>query len=105
MSRSHEIVRSSTSRRGFLTTSGTALAGTALLGAIAAHGYAAEDNTIKIALIGCGSRGSGAAVQALSTKGPTRLWAMADVFDNRIRSSLSGIAKELAKPVEVPPDR
>ena len=41
--------------------------------AIARPGYTAEDNTIKIALIGCGGRGTGAAAQALSTQGPTRI--------------------------------
>ena len=59
MSRSEETARSSTSRRHFLKTSGTALAGTALLGAISTRAYAAENNTIKIALVGCGGRGSG----------------------------------------------
>ena len=50
-------VSPSTSRRDFLKVSGTALAGTALLGEIAARSYAAEDNTIKVALVGCGGRG------------------------------------------------
>ena len=42
--------------------------------------HAGENNTIKIALVGCGGRGTGAALNALSTKGPTKLWAVADVF-------------------------
>ena len=114
MSRRNTI-RFSTSRRDFLRTSGAAVAGTALLGAIAARSYAGEDNTIKIALIGCGGRGSGAAFEAMRTPGPTKLWAMADVFDNRLQSSLEGIGKQVAqrtKTVErpggvvvVPPDR
>jgi myo-inositol 2-dehydrogenase / D-chiro-inositol 1-dehydrogenase len=105
MNRPERSLHCSNSRREFLKTSGTAVAGTTLLGAIAARGYAGEDNTIKIALVGCGGRGTGAAAQALSTKGPTQLWAVADVFQNRLQSSLSGIAKRLAKPVEVPSDR
>ena len=105
MSLSRETTRSSTSRRDFLKTSGTALAGTALLGAISARAYAAENNRIKIALVGCGSRGSGAAAEALSTAGPTQLWAVANVFDDRIRSRLPEIAKQLGRPIEVPPDR
>ncbi|HSA03270.1 MAG TPA: twin-arginine translocation signal domain-containing protein, partial [Candidatus Paceibacterota bacterium] len=63
-------------RRDFLKTSGQMVAGVALAGAMARPGYAAESNTIKIALIGCGSRGTGAAENALSTEGPTKLWAM-----------------------------
>ena len=80
-----------TTRREFLKTSGTALAGAALAGAMARPGYAAENNTIKIALVGCGGRGTGAAAQALSTQGPTKLWAMADVFEQRAQSSLANL--------------
>ena len=77
-----------TTRREFLKTSSTALAGAALASAIARPGYAAENNTIKIALVGCGGRGTGAAAQAMSTQGPTKLWAVADVFEHRLQSSL-----------------
>jgi len=105
MTRPDKTNCSSTSRRDFLKASGAAVAGTALLSAIAARGYAAEDNTIKIALVGCGGRGTGATAQALSTKGPTQLWAVADVFDDRVQSSLQNLAKQRAKQAEVPPDR
>jgi predicted dehydrogenase len=94
-----------TTRREFLKTSGTALAGAALASAIARPGYAAEDNTIKIALVGCGGRGTGAAAQALSTKGPTKLWAMADVFENRLQSSLANLKPGHEKQLEVPAER
>ncbi len=93
----------STSRRDFLKTSG-ALAGAALTGAIGSRAYAAEDNTIKIALVGCGGRGTGAAVQALSTVGPTKLVAMADVFDSRLQNSLKSISQQMADQVDVPKD-
>src|ERR1035438_6477196 len=92
-------------RREFLKTSGAALAGAALASAIARPGYAAENNTIKIALVGCGGRGSGAAAQALSTQGPTKLWAMADVFDHRLQSSLANLKPAHEKQLEVPPER
>ena len=50
------------------------------------HVHAAEDNTIRVALIGCGGRGTGAAANALSTKsGPIKLVAMADVFPEQAR--------------------
>src|SRR5271165_2020387 len=80
-----------TTRREFLKTSSAVAAGVAFAGAIARPGYAAESNTIRIALVGCGGRGTGAASQALSTKGPTKLWAMADVFDKRLQSSLANL--------------
>ena len=94
-----------TTRREFLKTSGTALAGAALATAIARPGYAAENNTIKIALVGCGGRGSGAAAQALSTQGPTKLWAAADVFDHRLQSSLASLKAGHEKQLDVPPER
>lgn len=105
MSRRITSRQPSTSRRTFLKTSGTALAGTTVLSAVAARAHAVENNTIKLALIGCGGRGTGAALNALSTKGPTALWAMADVFEDRTRSSFKALAKRSAEPVEVPEER
>lgn len=105
MSRPKSPVRSSASRREFLKTSGTALSGAALLSAISARSFAAEDNTIKLALIGCGGRGTGAAAQALSTQGPTQLWAMADVFENRLQPSLGALSQQHGQKVQVPKER
>ncbi|MGC8641699.1 MAG: Gfo/Idh/MocA family protein [Isosphaeraceae bacterium] len=94
------------SRRDFLTTTaGAAVAGAALERAIAARGYAGEDHTIPIVLVGCGGRGTGAADQALSTKGPTRLVAMADVFEDRLKSSLDQLQNSHSAQLHVPPDR
>ena len=95
----------SSSRREFLKRSGSGLAGAALAGALTARAYAGEDNTIKLALIGCGGRGTGAAANALSTKGPTRLWAMADVFENRLEGSHKGLSRRFGDKVDVPPER
>src|SRR5687768_17304005 len=57
--------------------------------------YAAGNETIKVALIGCGSRGAGAAAQALSTAGPVKLWAMADAFSDRLELCLKGVQREI----------
>jgi len=92
-------------RREFLKTSATFAAGAVMAGAVARPGYTAENNTIKIALIGCGGRGTGAAGQALSTKGPTQLWAMADFFPHRLDGSLKGLSAQFAKQIDVPPER
>jgi predicted dehydrogenase len=92
-------------RRQFLAKSSRAAAGAALVGALPRAGYTAEDNTIKIALIGCGGRGSGAVVQALSTNGPVKLWAMADFFQNRLQSSLAAVRQQCPGRVDVPPER
>lgn len=93
------------SRRLFLKRSGGVLAGTALTGALATRSYAGANHTIRVALIGCGGRGTGAAVNALSTSGPTKLWAMADVFENRLESSFKSLSKKFGKQVDVPPER
>jgi predicted dehydrogenase len=72
----------------------------------ATYAYAGEDNTIQVALIGCGGRGTGAASNALSTtSGPTRLVAMADVFEDKLGGSLRSITREHPKQVDVPKDR
>jgi predicted dehydrogenase len=81
------------------------VAGAALAAAVARPGYTSEANTIKIALVGCGGRGTGAAAQALSTQGPTRLWAAADVFPHRLDSSLKAISAQHSTQVDVPPER
>jgi predicted dehydrogenase len=75
-------------RREFLKTSSKAVVGAALVTAVARPGYTAEDNTIRVALIGCGGRGTGAAANALATRsGPIKLVAMADVFEDRLSRS------------------
>jgi predicted dehydrogenase len=94
-----------TTRREFLKTSGKAAAGAALASAIAARSHASENNTIKIALVGCGGRGGGAVAQALSTAGPTKLWAMADFFEQRVQSTLNNLKPKFEKQMDVPPDR
>ncbi len=98
---------SRTSRRDFLKTSGGALAGIAVAAPLAAPrpGYAAEDNTIRIALVGCGGRGTGAADNALSTKGPSKLVALADVFPQRVRSSYEALQAKYGAQMPVPEER
>ena len=78
----------STSRREFLKTTGTVAATSALAGVVVPSVHAGENNTIKVALIGCGGRGTGAAANALSVKnGPIKLVAMADVFKEKLDRS------------------
>ncbi len=94
------------SRRDFLTTSATTVvAGAVLERAIATRSYAGEEHTIPIVLVGCGGRGTGAATQALSTKGPTRLVAMADVFEDRLKSSLDQLTQQHSPQLDVPRER
>lgn len=98
---------STPSRREFLKTTGQVVAGAALARAIEVNSHAAEAPPIKVALIGCGGRGTGAAANALQTKGPVKLWAMADAFGDRLNSSLAALTQQFPKPgqVDVTPDR
>ena len=94
------------SRREFLAIGGKVAAGSALAGIVIPRVHAAEDNTIKLALVGCGSRGTGAVGNAFSTTGgPVKLHAMADLFGNRLNGSLGRLTKQFKDKVDVPADR
>jgi predicted dehydrogenase len=89
------------SRRQFLQRS--ALAGAAAYGALslARGAHAAGSDTIKVGLIGCGGRGSGAAANAMNTGKDVRLVAMADVFAERIADSRPRLEKMYPEQVAV----
>ncbi len=79
-----------TSRRGFLKSTAVATvgAGLALEKAVVNSAYAADDPTLRIGLVGCGGRGTGAARQALRADPYTKLIAVGDVFKEKLESSL-----------------
>lgn len=95
------------SRREFLKQTGRVAAASALASVVVPRVHAAEDNTLQVALIGCGGRGTGAAKNALSVKnGPLKLVAMADVFPERLANSYDALSKQdFADRVDVPPER
>jgi predicted dehydrogenase len=93
------------SRREFLKNTGRLAAASALAGVAIPHVHAAGSETVSVALVGCGGRGTGAAANALSNKsGPIRLVAMADVFEERLRDSHENLKKQHNESVDVPPD-
>jgi myo-inositol 2-dehydrogenase/D-chiro-inositol 1-dehydrogenase len=94
------------SRRGFLKTT-SAVVGGSLLGGLAIErsAFAAPDDTLKIALIGCGGRGSGAAAQAMTADKNVKLIAMADVSESHLEGKLDELKKSHADMVDVPKDR
>src|SRR5690348_5672020 len=95
-----------TSRREFIKSTGRIAAASALAGVAIPHVHAAENNTLQIALIGCGGRGTVAAANALDVHtGPTKLVAMADVFDYRLKSSYDAVKRHSPGKVDVPDDR
>jgi predicted dehydrogenase len=101
-----EITKKTTSRREFLKHTGQMAAASALVTGIAPHIYAAENNTIKVALVGCGGRGGGAASNALSVQnGPIKLVAMADVFEGRLTGSYNALKDSHSKQMDVPEER
>src|ERR1043166_6747284 len=84
-------------RREFLKTTGKAAAVSALAGVTLPYVHAQDSQTVQVALIGCGGRGTGAAGNAMSAKdGPVKLVAMADVFEHRLkgRSEERRVGKE-----------
>lgn len=93
-----------TTRREFLKTSallGTALAAPAILpgGAVAANG-----DTLRVGLIGCGGRGTGAASQALNADKNVMLAAMGDVFENQLQNSLKSLQQQHRDQIKVTPE-
>lgn len=95
-------------RREFLKTSGSAAAGALAAGwAIPQQAYAAGGEEIRVGLVGCGGRGTGAAGQALRTEGPVKLVAMGDAFRDHLESSLRALKSDqygVAHRVAVDPD-
>jgi myo-inositol 2-dehydrogenase/D-chiro-inositol 1-dehydrogenase len=95
------------SRRKFIQQSSLLVAGGAVAGQLSfarsAHAFGSDE--IRIGLIGCGGRGTGAASQAMNTEGATRLVAMGDAFNYQLQSSLRGLKGEHKDKVDVPQDR
>ena len=93
-------------RRDFLKTTSTLAAAGALAGglSIGRSAHAAGDDTLKIGLVGCGGRGTGAAVNALRADKNCKLVAMADAFGDRLEFSLKALKKEVGDKVAVDDD-
>jgi myo-inositol 2-dehydrogenase / D-chiro-inositol 1-dehydrogenase len=96
-----------TSRRAFLKASAaTAATATIFSGAYAAAG----SETLRVGLVGCGGRGTGAAKQALRADPKTKLVAMCDAFMDRLDDSLKGLltskeTQDIAAQIDVTPER
>ncbi len=91
-------------RRDFLKTGSTVAVGATLAGGLVGKAFGKNDDMLKIALIGCGGRGAGAASQALSTSGNVKLVAVADAFKDRLDSALSNLKTQHPDKVEVAPE-
>ncbi len=111
-------------RRTFIKHAAGLAATSALAEMTIPHVFAAEDNTIRLALIGCGGRGSGAVANAMSAgglvlgrgggptptkrkgQGPVKLFAMADILQSQIQRSHKALTTLLGpERIDVPPER
>src|SRR5260370_30666235 len=98
--------KDTTSRREFLLDSGRIAGVSTLAGMTLPHVHAAENNTIQLALVGAGGRGTGATENALGIKnGPIKLVAMADVFPQKLSDSHGRFRGRFASQTDVPQDR
>ncbi|MGO8701302.1 MAG: Gfo/Idh/MocA family protein [Limisphaerales bacterium] len=97
---------SPTTRREFLKTTGRIAAASALAGISVPSVHAQGSDTVQVALVGCGGRGTGAAANAMDVnKAPVKLIAMADVFEDRLKSSHDSLAKKYSNRMDVPEER
>lgn len=90
-------------RRRFLESTGGAVVGgaIALNTALVNTSTAAGSKTLKVGLVGCGGRGTGAAAQALQADKDVILTAMGDVFEDRLNESYAAIMEEVPAKVKV----
>jgi predicted dehydrogenase len=93
-------------RRQILKASGSLAAGALLPNFAFGNVHNLSDDTIQVALVGCGGRGGGAAANAMVTKsGPVKLVAMADSFQDRLDSCYKNLSGDHAATMDVPKDR
>lgn len=90
-------------RRTFLKNSGLVLLGSSLASPLAASAstFASQRSVIKVGLIGCGGRGTGAAAQAMKADPNVELTAMGDVFPDRLDESYASLEKINPKQLKV----
>jgi len=90
-------------RRRFIKSTGATLAASAvgMNLAFGADAFTPKDKILKVGLVGCGGRGTGAAVQALTADKNTRLTAMGDIFADHLQQSYTAIKEEMGDQVTV----
>ena len=95
-----------TSRRDFLKTSTAVVGGAVAAGwSVIPGAYAAGSDEIRVGVIGCGARGTGAADDALKAAPNVKLVAMGDVFKDHLDKCLAFLKKEFGDQIDIPEDR
>ncbi len=89
-----EILNQNQSRRKFVKNSATAVGTGFVLSSlpVSVGAYGAAQEEIKVAVVGCGGRGTGAAAQAIEADPGVRLVALADVFEDQVEKSFKGLS-------------
>ncbi len=94
-----------TTRRSFLKTTATVISTIPIAGLeVARFAHAAGSDIIRVGMIGCGGRNSGAAVQALRADSGARLVAMCDIFMDRVKAKREEIKKQCPDQTQVDDD-
>ncbi len=107
MAKKDILIGEGTDRRTFIKTTGAATiySAAALNMGFVNPLFSGAKETLKVGLVGCGGRGTGAASQAISADPDTVLYAMADIFEDRLNSSLEILKKTHGKKVQVDKER
>lgn len=100
------LAKETLDRRNFLKTTAVATAGASLgLMSSEAFAYPAGSDTIRVGLIGCGGRGSGAARDCVTSSEGVEIWAMGDLFMDRLQRSREILQDELGDSLKVTDER
>lgn len=101
----HPQTGTGTTRRDFVKTSSVVAAAAAATLVVPPSVHAAADHRIKIGLVGCGNRGSGAAANACRADEGIVLWAMGDMFQDQLDSHVKDITTEVGAQIDCPKER
>src|SRR3712207_4551523 len=107
MTKADDAQRTGASRRDFLKTSTAAAVGTTLAASMNAipGAYAQGSDEIRVGVIGCGGRGTGAIRNVLDADKGVKIVALGDAFKDRLDKSLSGAKEKYGNRVDVSADR
>jgi len=92
-------------RRNFLKAAGVGAAAIPFAGLVTPIAGKPMNGPLRVGLVGCGGRGTGAAMQALTADKDVVLYAMGDLFADRLASSLSGLQENFQDRVQVEESR
>ncbi len=101
----HTTSRRRVTRRGFLKTSAAASAGLLTAGSALPRAFAADSDTLKIGLVGCGGRGTGAVKDCIGSSQGVKVVALADAFEDRLTGCRNGLMKLGKDKADIPAEK